>query len=586
MAVLMAEIYLSPPSSVAGSSQNFGFLAQNVIAEQTTEEMVTDIQAEGATQKSAVTATGAATIQQVQQAISDSQAAINTLETQKDNIVQSVASMAQLGTDTSLSTAGMAADAKAAGDAISSLSGAILSDNFIEIEKSNTHGYFAQPTTVNVLEPTSYSTSYTSPIVWDKCNRGDIYKATITGLSGLYPYVICDNSGNVIEHGITSRGVTDKIIVIPDGGSYFGANQYGANDYVSKKAGIPKENAFKINKLTQKVNFLFNHAYIGTSSPVDITNPATTSASYNGGYIFEECNAGDIYVINSDATASAAYNVFICDSTGAIISHTLIGRAGKNLKNWYVEIPTNGRYIGINCGTDGVVYKYIEITLDMFPKESENVNPFEGLNGVAFGTSLTQRADGSGTYGYLTTLRENLGCTIENQGVGGSYWFLTDYSNRSVTYVVENYANYADKDFVIIEGCVNDWFTSKVLGTYTDNVYTSVCGCLRKMIEHVYSQNPTAQIFVILDHQGRENNGNDCSATAIVNGKTQYEYYSELKKVCQLYSVPVICEFEDSNIGMFGTQYLADNIHCNALGAKQSGTYIGKKMREIGLKAK
>ena len=458
-----------------------------------------------------------------------------------------------------------------------------ISDNFVALEKSNTHGYFAQPTSVNVLEPTSYSVSYTSPIVWDKCNGGDIYKFTITGVDGLFPYIICDADGNVISHGTTSQGATDKELTMPSNAAWFGANQYGTDDYVQKKSGLPKQNKFNINKVKKSVDFIFNHSYIGTTSPIDVLNPTTASVSYNGGYIFEPCKEGDVYIVESDSTANAAYNVLICDSTGAIIAHSLVGRADKSLKNWYVEIPTGGKYIGINCNTDSSnVYKYVNITYDKLSNES--ANPFSGLKGVAFGTSLTQRADGSGTYGYLTYLRQILDCTIDNQGTGGAYWFLVEYSNRSITYTVENYADYSDKDFAIIEGCVNDWFTSKVLGTYTDNAYTSVCGCLRKMFEHIYTQNPNIQIYVILDHQGRDYGGNDCSNTAVVNGKTQYEYYSELKKVCELYGVPVICEYAKSNIGMFGTQYLADNIHCNNLGAKQSGNFIANEMQKIGLK--
>lgn len=57
----------------------------------------------------------------VDEVISSAQSAVNNLEAEKDTIAQTVASMAQLGTDTALSTAGMAADAKAAGDGIRSV---------------------------------------------------------------------------------------------------------------------------------------------------------------------------------------------------------------------------------------------------------------------------------------------------------------------------------------------------------------------------------------------------------------------------------------------------------------------------------
>lgn len=105
---------LKPNKLFVKDPEGGGFLAQNVIAEQTTEEMVAEIQTEGTAIKNTI-------VNQLNQAISDSQTAIDTLETQKDNIVEAVASMAELGTDTSLSVAGMAADAKATGDAVNDL---------------------------------------------------------------------------------------------------------------------------------------------------------------------------------------------------------------------------------------------------------------------------------------------------------------------------------------------------------------------------------------------------------------------------------------------------------------------------------
>lgn len=68
-----------------------------------------------------VYAAAAGKVAEVNQAVADAQAAVSQLEADKDSIAQTVASMAQLGTDTALNTTGMAADAKAAGDAISDL---------------------------------------------------------------------------------------------------------------------------------------------------------------------------------------------------------------------------------------------------------------------------------------------------------------------------------------------------------------------------------------------------------------------------------------------------------------------------------
>lgn len=65
-----------------------------------------------------VYAAAAEKVAEVNAAVAAAQTAVNTLNNQKNSIAQSVASMASLGTDTTLSTSGMAADAKATGDKI------------------------------------------------------------------------------------------------------------------------------------------------------------------------------------------------------------------------------------------------------------------------------------------------------------------------------------------------------------------------------------------------------------------------------------------------------------------------------------
>lgn len=57
----------------------------------------------------------------VQQAVIEAQEDIDRLEAQKNAIAETIASMAQLGTDTTLTTPGMAADAKATGDRLNVL---------------------------------------------------------------------------------------------------------------------------------------------------------------------------------------------------------------------------------------------------------------------------------------------------------------------------------------------------------------------------------------------------------------------------------------------------------------------------------
>ena len=61
---------------------------------------------------------------------------------------------------------------------------------------------------------------------------------------------------------------------------------------------------------------------------------------------------------------------------------------------------------------------------------------------------------------------------------------------------------------------------------------------------------------------------------------TQYEYYEELVKVAESLGIPVIKQYAESQISENTPQFLADYIHLNELGAKQSANFIYSKMKK------
>lgn len=101
---------LKPNKLYVKNPENSEFLPQNIITDQTTQEVIEQVEA-----------SGAATIANVQQAVTDSQNAINGIDAQRDTIIASIASVAGQGTDTTLTQSGVAADAQVTGDTIGNL---------------------------------------------------------------------------------------------------------------------------------------------------------------------------------------------------------------------------------------------------------------------------------------------------------------------------------------------------------------------------------------------------------------------------------------------------------------------------------
>ena len=319
--------------------------------------------------------------------------------------------------------------------------------------------------------------------------------------------------------------------------------------------------------------------YIATNGiSINPEAPYSTSNSYHGKCTFVACSPGDIFIVSTKGGANYRPYVF-CKSNGDIIATAL----GSNVQyhNERVVAPADAAYVGFNSepndayGTVQVgeyIFETLQHEIDALPIES----PYKNKKCVAFGTSLTYRDSG-----YRPYLAELLGMTIDNQGDGSAHWYW--YNNTdNILYNVTNYTGYSDKDVCIIEGCVNDWAASRALGTYKDTGTDSVCGCLYNMISYVYSQKSGIQIIVILDHFGRVNGSTDTSSSALNNdNKTQYDFYEECAKLCEFYGIPCIKEYALSSIGIFGTEYLSDNIHLNTLGAQQSAQTIASVMMNI-----
>ena len=210
----------------------------------------------------------------------------------------------------------------------------------------------------------------------------------------------------------------------------------------------------------------------------------------------------------------------------------------------------------------------------------ENENSYYGLNGVAFGTSLTYRSQSTG--GYLNYLPTISGMNWDNQGTGSGTIKKVGASNGLILESIKNYTGYANKRVAIIEGFVNDFgYNPSSLGVYTDSSESTVCGCIRVAINYILAQNPNITIFLVLDHYGRNYNGTDSSSTSKnSNNQTQFEWWNEIAKVAESLGVPVIPLYKISGISENTPQYLMDNIHPTTLGAMQTAYSIWECMKQ------
>jgi hypothetical protein len=403
----------------------------------------------------------------------------------------------------------------------------------------------------------------------------------ITGLSHTFAtdatvviYEKTDNLGNAVivpaglKLQIDSSNVQGLSAAIADGTSQLSADVSELNGNVDDiEAKFTGEDATYTTG-TESGYYRVNNGAIETKSSSSYTRTKIEVQSWMKGTV------SYTIVSNENISDSVIFCAF-SDSNDAYISQTSHAVGGHT-----EQIPSNAKYIYL-CFYGSAYCSDYTIAADKVCMESELErlgvdNPFDGLTGVAFGTSLTYRAQTTG--GFLQYLPDMSGITFDNQGVGSSE-ILGDGGNLDMLAKIKAYTGYSGKRVCLLEGFVNDWYGQNTLGAYTDAAETTVCGCVRSALNYILSQNANLTVFLILDPYGRNYNSVDCSSSVQRNSKTQFEYYEEIAKVAESLGIPVIKEYAGSQISENTPQYFIDNIHPNALGAKQSANFIWSQMR-------
>lgn len=214
---------------------------------------------------------------------------------------------------------------------------------------------------------------------------------------------------------------------------------------------------------------------------------------------------------------------------------------------------------------------------------------------IAFlGDSITDAT----LYGqYVQIFGQLSGATITNHAIRGATYGAG--GNPNIRLAVQAESLVGDEDIVIMMAGTNDFGYSK-RGVVLGDVYSvdanntiipttdtdSTCRGVHDAINAIYAKKPTMQIFIITPPQkgtdtsgenpprpsgwDRNTEGWDPTDQHYNNqGKYLYEYADAIKKVAQLYGIPVIDQFNNSGInpmiaGMKAEYFNSDGTHPNA----------------------
>lgn len=466
--------------------------------------------------------------------------------------------------DSSLTQSGLAADAKATGDAVNDLKSDLnLLLDSEEITGTNKNGYWRNGAF------TEHTSAYTKEF-----NVSGLSRVTLTEFATPYrdAYVFLDSSNNVISSAIggTDPGTDGYTIqlTVPSNAVYLDSSVSSASNLskVKLETASPKVSANDINNLQSQIDSLggLDFAVLNGNNADVFYRGETLRTGYTSPYSRKfKVVGGRKYKIT--LTTGNNFNAYtFIDGNGTVLSYELATSAES--KEYVVDAPNGATmlYCSTNSGTISSVSVLQQIS------ETDVINAItkkEYLasiihNVICIGDSLTQgyRNDtlhNIEAYSYPTFLSRMANWEVVNAGWAGitpvGWW------DKRTLYT------YADKQFAIIKLGQNGGLTDTLAedtsaSSYEDYANTNT-GAYCKIIEYIKEQNPHIIIFVVSVRAYRDSITNDV-----------------LQQIANKYDLPFI-DLNDSRFNLEATDIhtiggVYDAVHFNTLGYSQLATSI------------
>lgn len=490
---------------------------------------------------------------------------------------------AAVETDTTLTMPGVAADAKATGDAVADLKNAINETNELVGEITTTE-YSNNRLNPDDITSGCYLGSNGELIpsaTWNTTgfcfveNLGTIIGSvdnasgnrTTLSLNFLCTY---DNNKNFIEQKYTSGNSTatldsnvsyvrfsfgDAINPMLSGGTTLPAyvpyskEVYVITDSTLTEPGIPADalaTGNKLDNLGSRINDL-EEAFTPTLIEIE-TAYTPRKLLYSNGSVHDF--SSDNWLVSDYVDISAYDEIKIIATSGWTNSYYAFYDAnntfvsGKQASSSIVttvediiQIASNIKYVRIqkfldeNTGesSDGIFRPGLSPLTQ--PKK------WEGKKWVCLGDSLTE-VNSRTTKHYHDYISEATGITVVNMGDSGS-GYMNEQNLGTAFY--QRAANVpTDADVYTIFGSGND--LSHTLGDPTDTGTTTICGCINQTIDVLIGRIPTIQLGIVAPtpwepYQPDLNNTN-----------LMAKYVQALKDICYIRSIPFLDLYHESNL--------------------------------------
>lgn len=144
-----------------------------------------------------------------------------------------------------------------------------------------------------------------------------------------------------------------------------------------------------------------------------------------------------------------------------------------------------------------------EERIDKLENQKHAELALQGKKWTVIGDSHTEQ-NSCATKRYYDYIAENTGISVTVNGIGGTGYKNGEANSKAYYHRVLNIS--ADTDVVTLFTSNNDLLLGAEIGTYTDTTTDTICGCINKTIDNLFSVLPTVKLGIITNMPGSSYN--------------------------------------------------------------------------------
>lgn len=266
-----------------------------------------------------------------------------------------------------------------------------------------------------------------------------------------------------------------------------------------------------------------------------------------------------VYVAPSKYNDSAEYNI------GRQDAWVLVERVFTVEEN-----DTHVYVYGSNARASTGLYEFYmrNVRVIRIDSDKEQEESIKAKKWIVLGDSLTEK-NAKTSKNYHDYIAELTGINVINMGISGTGYKNYEDTNQAFYQRILNVPT--DTDVVTIFGSGNDLDGSYMLGNVTDTGTDTLCGCINKTIDNLYSVLPTVRLGIITPCPWGAFNPSD-------NTNLMAQYSAKIVEICRLRGIPCLDLYHSSGLRPWDSTFLElaypmniagtarDTIHPNEVG--------------------